>query len=495
MHRFLRPDFSRRSVAAIAAAVVGAAALAGCGSGGPVEADPGPTSSEQASPSPTTASAEQIQLEANAHAAHIETTILDKDKVDIDSMKALAATVYSPVQAAIDKKTPADKLPKPASVGASLNNLYKTDFNLSAVHTAKDAAQRLIDSTAFIDITPDVDAADMPYLPEGTIVVESGAPGSYFLTVSLRSDNPAAVKSRSVLANSFGMEDIQKQIDKGTLTYVLAPVKPTIPLPPSETPTPTPSVSPTPTTSPTPKASTPGNPPVQPIAISHGSRAKKEIALTFDADMMPNMLALLKSGKATTWYNKKVIDELEQENVPATLFMTGLWVQTYPDIAKQLAENPLFQIGNHSYNHYSYVPSDKCYGLKSMPDSQDATDIKKAQDAIITATGVTPTVFRFAGLCHDDFDLAQVAAEGMVTIDGTASGDPGNHNTQSIVDNVIKNTRNGSIVVMHMHGDGGFDKGFAPKSAEALAKIIPLLRGEGYKFVQVSQLMADARKG
>jgi len=266
MHRFLSPDFSRESVAAFAAAVVGAAVLTGCGSGRPDESSPSPTSSEQASPSTTPPSAEQIQLEANAHTSHIETSILSRNKVDTDSMKTLAPPVYSPVKRAIDKKTPADKLPKPASAGASLNALFKTDFNLSEVHTAKDAAQRLVDTTAFIDITPDIQPEDMPYLPEGTIVVEAGAPGSYFLAVSLRSDNPAATKGRSVLANSFGMEDIQKQIDKKTLTYVLVPVKPKIPLPPAVSPTPTasptPTVSPTPTASPTPKASKPGNPAV-----------------------------------------------------------------------------------------------------------------------------------------------------------------------------------------------------------------------------------------
>jgi len=225
-----------------------------------------------------------------------------------------------------------------------------------------------------------------------------------------------------------------------------------------------------------------------PAVVNHGSRHRNEIALTFDADMTPAMLKLLQDGVVKSWYNKQVIDILEQNDVPATLFMTGLWAQTYPETAKQLADNPLFEIGNHSFNHNAFT--DDCYGLPSIPNNKAAADIESSQQAIKDATGVTPIFFRFPGLCHDSYDTARVTKNGMQTIDGTGSGDAWIHNPQAIADNVLKQAQNGSIIVFHMHGDGELGTGYAPETAAALKKVIPELRKK-YKFVTVSKLLAS----
>ena len=65
----------------------------------------------------------------------------------------------------------------------------------------------------------------------------------------------------------------------------------------------------------------------QPLSFDHAATDKKIVALTFDADMTPGMLNELRSKRVTSWYNEKVIAALRQEKVPATLFMTGLWIE------------------------------------------------------------------------------------------------------------------------------------------------------------------------
>src|SRR5262245_777276 len=44
----------------------------------------------------------------------------------------------------------------------------------------------------------------------------------------------------------------------------------------------------------------------------------KEIPFTFDADMTPHMLEMLHIGAVHDWYDKKVVDTLMRNNIPAT---------------------------------------------------------------------------------------------------------------------------------------------------------------------------------
>ena len=53
-----------------------------------------------------------------------------------------------------------------------------------------------------------------------------------------------------------------------------------------------------------------------------------------------------------------------------------------------------------------------------------------------------------------------------------------------MITRVISQTRNGSIIIMHINGRGWH-------TAEALPTIIAKLREQGYELVTVSQLLAD----
>jgi hypothetical protein len=66
------------------------------------------------------------------------------------------------------------------------------------------------------------------------------------------------------------------------------------------------------------------------LSFDHAATTQKIVVLTFDADMTPGMLRELKSGKVASWYKEKVIEALRQQQTPATLFLTGLWIETIP---------------------------------------------------------------------------------------------------------------------------------------------------------------------
>lgn len=222
---------------------------------------------------------------------------------------------------------------------------------------------------------------------------------------------------------------------------------------------------------------------IKPEVITHGSRFQHRISLTFDADMTPAMYFMLKKGFVKSWYNKPVKETLDREHVKATIFLGGLWTKAYPKEAYDLAHDPLLEIGNHSYNHYAFT--NVCFGLPFIPNSQDINDVEEAQNIIRQTTGVTPKYFRFPGGCYDKVDLQTLTKLNLQVIHwDVVAGDGFNNNPQSIVNAVLSKVQNGSIVVFHIH-----DGSYAPKTNDALVKIIPALKKQGYQFVTISEML------
>lgn len=220
-----------------------------------------------------------------------------------------------------------------------------------------------------------------------------------------------------------------------------------------------------------------------PTAIQEGSAKGKRVALTFDADMTPDMQSKLDAGQVPAQYNAEVIRQLRKYDVPATLFMTGMWAKLYPDKVESLASDPLFTIGNHTYDHAAFTTD--CYGLAAVTDPE-----RKKQEVARTArvlrklTGQEPFWMRFPGLCHSDVDLQIVADEGEQVVDGLGSGDAFQSDPQVIVNTVLGEVKPGAIIVMHMMGAPN-----APASGEALKTLIPALQDKGYDLVSLDRLV------
>jgi peptidoglycan-N-acetylglucosamine deacetylase len=216
--------------------------------------------------------------------------------------------------------------------------------------------------------------------------------------------------------------------------------------------------------------------------IFHGSRDEKEIALTFDADMTPGMKKLLDDNVVPSFYDKRITDYLTKTHTKATLFLSGMWIEQYPDETKALAENPLFELANHSYSHPSFAGD--CYGLEKIPDSENQDQMERTQGLLAHETKKQNTLFRFPGGCYSPADLESAKESGLAVIQWDVAGEDGfNNDPSAIVQNVVPNVRNGSIIVLHMSGGPN-----APKTMDALPQIVERLKEKGYDFVTVSDL-------
>jgi hypothetical protein len=234
-----------------------------------------------------------------------------------------------------------------------------------------------------------------------------------------------------------------------------------------------------------PGASRPGT---LPRVVDHGPRAGNRVALTFDADMTTTMKAQLASGAVRSYANLPIIDLLEREQIPATFFLTGMWVEQYPELTARLAANPNVELANHSYGHQGFTPN--CYSLGRVPSNLMTEDVAKTFRIVEKHGGRQTRFFRFPGLCHDGAALSALAPLGLTVVDGdVVSGDPFATAYQPIVRAVLSTVRAGSVVILHV------TEANAQYTDEALPLILAGLEEKGLVPATLSEVLGPPPAG
>lgn len=185
------------------------------------------------------------------------------------------------------------------------------------------------------------------------------------------------------------------------------------------------------------------------------------IALTFDDGPHPR-------------YTPLILDILKEFDIPATFFVVGSNVEFYPDLIRRIA-NEGHEIGNHTY-HHNHVAK------MSLEDLTQ--DITRCNDAIEKITGARPRYFRPPeGVCNKSVQEICNTTNTTIVMWSVDTRDWAHTPIAEICQNVRRNTKNGSIILMH---------DFIGKNSptpKALRQIIPMLLELGYEFVTVSQLL------
>ncbi|MDJ0464201.1 polysaccharide deacetylase family protein [Streptomyces sp. H27-C3] len=215
-----------------------------------------------------------------------------------------------------------------------------------------------------------------------------------------------------------------------------------------------------------------------------GAQAAKTVALTFDADMTAGQGPRAAGGER--FDNPALISSLRRLRVPSTVFMTGRWAEEYPQQARSIGRDPLFEIANHSYSHYAFATP--CYGLPTVSRQRMRADVERAFAAFRTAGArhIVP-YFRFPGGCYDDRALRALGPAKVTAVQwDVVSGDAFARDADAVAEQVLAGVRPGSLVVMHC------TRSAAPVTDAAVRRIVPELRERGYRFVKVSDLMKQS---
>lgn len=187
---------------------------------------------------------------------------------------------------------------------------------------------------------------------------------------------------------------------------------------------------------------------------------KKQAALTFDA----------------AWGNEQtdiILKILEAYDVRATFFLTGGWVDAYPEDVKKIAAAG-HEIGNHSQNHKN---------MSELSKEEIQEEIVTVHNSVKELTGIEMKLFRPP---YGDYDneLIEVSKEcGYLPVQWDVdSEDWKNYGVDSIIQKVTQHEHlgNGSIILMHNGAE------YLP---QALETVITSLQEQGYELVPVGEMV------
>ncbi|MYV55270.1 polysaccharide deacetylase family protein [Streptomyces sp. SID3212] len=225
----------------------------------------------------------------------------------------------------------------------------------------------------------------------------------------------------------------------------------------------------------------PGPGGLTPVFRRGGQAAGRTVALTFDADMTADQGKRAAQGER--FDNPALIALLRRLDVPSTIFMTGRWAEEYPAQAHEIGNDPLFEIANHSYSHYSFAGD--CHGLPRLDRKQIGPDVRRAF-TVFRSVGARQVVpyFRFPGGCYDAAALRALAPVRVTAVQwDVVGGDAFATDADAVARQVLDAVKPGSLVVLHC------TRSAAPVTEDAVRRIVPELRERGYRLVKVSDLM------
>ena len=187
---------------------------------------------------------------------------------------------------------------------------------------------------------------------------------------------------------------------------------------------------------------------------------EKKVALSFDA----------------AWGNEDtmiLMDILAKYNIKVTFFMTGGWVNKYPEDVKYIAEQG-HDLGNHSLSHKE---------MSKLSVSEIKQELQTVHDKVKELTGIEMDLFRPPYGDYDNEVITTAQDVGYFTVQWDVDSlDWKDYGADSIVKTVCshKNLKNGSIILMH---NG------AKYTPQALERVICGLLEQGYQIVPISELI------
>ena len=187
---------------------------------------------------------------------------------------------------------------------------------------------------------------------------------------------------------------------------------------------------------------------------------EKKVALSFDAAW----------GHEDT---QKILEILAKHNVHATFFMTGGWVDSYPEDVKAILAGG-HDLGNHSENHKN---------MSQISNDDKEQELMKVHEKVKNLTGYEMFLFRPPYGDYDNDVIKTATKCGYYPIQWDVDSlDWKDYGVDSIVNTVCSNKHlgNGSIILCH---NG------AKFTADALDTLITNLKGQGYEIVPISELI------
>jgi len=210
---------------------------------------------------------------------------------------------------------------------------------------------------------------------------------------------------------------------------------------------------------------------------------KKILALTFDAC----------GGPTGDGFDSELIEYLRRHQIPATLFVTGLWIDANKEEFLALSRDTLFEIENHGLLHRPCsVDGESLYGIRGTSNVSQAIDeVELNARKIHFYTGRKPVFYRSATAATDE-ECARIAfelKEQIISYDILSGDAVKGTSAKAIRENLLKGPTPGAIIIMHMNHP-------ERNGYEGLKQAVPVLLKQGFTFVKLEHhpLRSKTRK-
>jgi peptidoglycan-N-acetylglucosamine deacetylase len=155
----------------------------------------------------------------------------------------------------------------------------------------------------------------------------------------------------------------------------------------------------------------------------------------------------------------RVLDLLDARGAPATFFCIGERVAQYPHLARAIVAGH-HEIGNHSHRHLKRF---SLLGPRGLGE-----EIRRAQQAILDATGERPCFFRAPAGLRNPFLEPVLAREGLQLVSWTRRGfDTVNSSARTVLSRLTRELGSGDILLLH--------DGHAARNSSGTAVILDVL--------------------
>ncbi len=205
------------------------------------------------------------------------------------------------------------------------------------------------------------------------------------------------------------------------------------------------------------------------LLLSNKNQEEQEIKIIKSHNIIdPNQPVIaLTFDDGPSKYTEEILEILKKNQVNATFFIVGNKIDAYQDVLRKSIENGN-ELGNHSYNHQWLSR----LSTKELINQIDKTQQMMEEKLHYTPRYLRPTYGSITNRIRKNTNL-EIALWTVDTKDWKI------HNINRIVERATRNIEDGDIILMH---------DIFERSKEALKRIIPKLKKQGFQFVTMSEL-------
>ncbi|MBQ0017097.1 MAG: polysaccharide deacetylase family protein, partial [Clostridiales bacterium] len=194
------------------------------------------------------------------------------------------------------------------------------------------------------------------------------------------------------------------------------------------------------------------------VPVYYVNTDEKKVAISFDAAW----------GADKT---EKIMEICSEYNVKATFFLTGIWVEKYPELVKKIYDNG-FEIGTHSNTHPD---------MTKLSQSQMKLELETCCNMITEITGQKISIFRPPYGAYNDTLIETAKELDLTTIQWDVDSlDWKGISAMEITNRILNGVRCGSIILCHNNSD---------HILEALPIVLDRLQKKGYTITNVGDIL------